>query len=236
MEVENYQENKLQILGKVTAALIHEIRNPLSAIKLSLEYLQMVQNELPEDIKDSLKACNDATERIQSLIENLSTFTRKNNTKTPCSINEVTIDAINILNSTAHGKGVIITKQLNSELEKICFDRNKLLQVLLNLMTNAVEACEGGGNISIRTYKDDKTSCIKWDIEDNGVGISDEDKNNILNDFYTNKTKGTGLGLSVCQSILSDYHCEMKFESQLGKGSRFILFINPNLIQGTYEV
>ncbi|MFO7446333.1 MAG: ATP-binding protein [Ignavibacteriaceae bacterium] len=237
MEIENYQENKLHILGKVTASLIHEIRNPLSAIKLSLEYLQMVQGDLPEDVKESLQACSDATERIHSLIENLSSFTRKSfNGTSTCLINEVASDAINILNSTAHGKGVIINKHLEANLPKISFDRNRLLQVVLNLMTNAIEACEGGGCISIKTYKDQASSFIVWEIEDDGVGISDEDKNKILNDFFTSKDKGTGLGLTVCQSILNDHQCELRFDSKLGAGSRFMIMINPNLVQGVYEV
>ena len=237
MEVENYQENKLHILGKVTASLIHEIRNPLSAIKLSLEYLQMIQKDLPEDVKESVKACGEATERIQFLIENLSTFTRKiYNGPSLCSINDVTVDAINIMNSTARARNVVTDKQLEESLSKIFFDRNKLLQVFLNLITNAIEACENSGKILIKAFKENGSANIIWEVNDDGIGIGEVDKQKILNDFYTSKKKGTGLGLSVCQSILNDYQCELKFESQLGKGSRFYILINPNLIQGTYEI
>lgn len=232
MEVDNYQDNKLQILGKLTASLVHEIRNPLSAMKLSLQYLQMVQEDLPEDVIQTLKACTDATERIHSLVENLSSFTRKSyNGKVSCSIINVTQDAIAIINPSAQGKGVSINSTLNESMPEICFDRNKLLQVFLNLMTNALDACEKGGNIRIKTYINSDTRAFVWEIEDDGAGISDEDKNKILNDFFTSKSKGTGLGLSVCQSILGEHNCEMKFESTLGVGSRFIIFINPNLGQ-----
>jgi signal transduction histidine kinase len=236
MEVDNYLENKLQILGKVTASLIHEIRNPLSAIKLSIEYLQMIQNDLPDDVKESIKACSDATERIHSLVENLSTFTRKHHNKNAaCSITDVTNDAVNILISSANGKGVAINRQLDKNLPLIFFDRNKLLQVLLNLMTNALEACERGGAITLRTYRKPACAGFFWEIEDTGIGISEDEKNKILNDFYTSKTKGTGLGLSVCQSILNDFECSLSFESTLGVGSRFIIQINENLAQGNYE-
>lgn len=236
MEVDNYLENKLQILGKVTASLIHEIRNPLSAIKLSIEYMQMSQNDLPDDVKESIKACRDATERIHSLVENLSAFTRKHHNKdTACSITDVTNDAVNILISTANGKGVAINRQLDDNLPLVFFDRNKLLQVLLNLMTNALEACDRGGVITLRTYRKPACAGFFWEIEDNGMGISEDEKNKILNDFYTSKTKGTGLGLSVCQSILNDFECSLSFDSTLGVGSRFIIQINENLAQGNYE-
>lgn len=122
---------------------------------------------------------------------------------------------------------------MDETLPIVQFDRNKLLQVLLNLMTNALEACEHGGRITIKTYRIASCAGFYWEIEDNGVGISEDDKNKILNDFYTSKTKGTGLGLSVCQSILNDFECSLNFESTLGVGSRFIIHLNDNLAQGT---
>jgi len=236
MEVDNYLENKLQILGKLTASLIHEIRNPLSAVKLSVEYLQMIQNDLPEDVRESIQICSDATQRIHSLVENLSAFTRKHpNKDSACSVSDVTNVAINILIATANSKNISVKVNLDDSLPLVFFDRNKLLQVFLNLMTNAMDACENGGSIGIKTYRKEDSPGFFWEIEDTGVGISEEDKNKILNDFYTSKTKGTGLGLSVCQSILNDFECALSFESTLGVGSKFIIHLNENLTQGNYE-
>jgi C4-dicarboxylate-specific signal transduction histidine kinase len=196
----------------------------------------MIQNDLPEDVKESIQVCSDATQRIHSLVENLSAFTRKHHNKdTANSVSDVTNVAINILISAANSKGVSIDKHLDDSLPAIFFDRNKLLQVLLNLMTNALDACDKGCAIIIKTYRKDNCTGFFWEIEDTGEGISDEDKNKILNDFYTSKTKGTGLGLSVCQSILNDFECALSFESTLGVGSKFVIHINENLTQGNYE-
>jgi signal transduction histidine kinase len=75
-----------------------------------------------------------------------------------------------------------------------------------------------------------------WEVVDTGVGISDEDKKRIFDDFFTNKEKGTGLGLSVCRMILQEYHADLNFESKVGEGSRFFIKFNPNLIQGNDEL
>ena len=92
------QNNKLQILGKLTASLIHEIRNPLSAIQLNLDYLKMLDADLPDEANSSIKDCNEALVRIQSLIEMLLEFSRKPNAESnDISINLVTLDAIEIM-------------------------------------------------------------------------------------------------------------------------------------------
>jgi signal transduction histidine kinase len=75
-----------------------------------------------------------------------------------------------------------------------------------------------------------------WEITDTGSGICEEDKAKIFNDFYTSKEKGTGLGLSVCKMILQEYNAEIDFESTLGKGTKFILKFNSNLLQSSHEV
>ena len=236
MTSENAQENKLQILGKLTASLIHEIRNPLSAIKLNLDYLKMIENELPTEASESVKFSLDALSRIQYLVDNILSFTRKNfNGVNLCSINEITQNAISIMKYEAERKNVKIEFEPDETIAKAEFDKSRLLQVFLNLITNAIESCINGGNIFIKTYKKLPDSFI-WEITDTGVGICEEDKVKIFNDFYTSKEKGTGLGLSVCKMILQEYNAEIDFESTLGKGTKFILKFNSNLLQSNHEV
>ncbi|MHB8338948.1 MAG: histidine kinase dimerization/phospho-acceptor domain-containing protein, partial [Ignavibacteriaceae bacterium] len=73
---DSIQDNKLQILGKLTASLLHEIRNPLSAIKMNLDYLDMIETELPAEAIESVLVCNNALSRIQYLMDNVLTFTK----------------------------------------------------------------------------------------------------------------------------------------------------------------
>lgn len=224
------QNNKLQILGKLAASLAHEIRNPLSAIKLSLEYMKM--SEVNPDLVDSIDSCLNATNRIQNLIETTLDFSRATlNDCSRISINEVVDLATEIMLPRANVLNIKIEKILSDNLNTIHFNKNKMLQVILNLITNAIEACSSLGVVKIKTYSEsfDKNSYNTLEVEDNGVGISEEDKEKIFSDFYTKKPTGTGLGLSVCKMILDDFDAMIDFRSQLGKGTHF--FVRFKVIQ-----
>ncbi len=223
---DNIQDNKLQIIGKLTASLIHEIRNPLSAIKLNLDYLKMIDDEMPSEANDSVAVCSDALNRIQNLIDNMFTLVKKNNNGlSDYSINEITRNAYSIMRYNAERKNVKFNVDLDDSIPLCSFDKSKLLQVFLNLITNAIESCEGKGEISVKTFLNGGK--IFWEVKDTGVGISLEDRDKIFQDFYTSKEKGTGLGLSVCKMLLKENQAELDFESEPGKGSRFFIIFNP---------
>lgn len=218
------QNNKLQILGKLSASLAHEIRNPLSALKLSLEYIKMSDHN--PDLLESINSCLDATNRIQALIETTLDFSRTTlNDCSKISLNEIVDLAIEIMHSRAKILNIKILKQLNEDVGLVYFNKNKMLQVILNLITNAMEACTSSGVVTIRTYSEyiDKIKYNTIEIEDNGVGITEEDKEKIFHDFYTKKPTGTGLGLSVCKMILEEFEAKIDFRSQFGKGTNFFV-------------
>lgn len=218
------QNNKLQILGKLAASLAHEIRNPLSAIKLSLEYMKM--SDVNPDVVDSINSCLDAANRIQNLIETTLDFSRTTlNDCSRVSLNEIVDLSIEIMHPRANVLNIKIEKSLNDNLSLIYFNKNKMLQVVLNLLTNAIEACTNSGLVKIKTYSEivNKIEYNTVEIEDNGVGISEEDKEKIFSDFYTKKPTGTGLGLSVCKMILDDFEAKIDFKSQIGKGTHFFV-------------
>jgi len=229
--LDNIQDNKLQIMGKLTASLLHEIRNPLSAIKLNLDYLNMIEAELPAEAIESIEVCKDALARIQYLMDNVLTFARRSmNSPKDCSINDISNNALDIMLPSALKKNVEIKVSFNDNIPTGYYDKSKLLQVFLNLITNAIESCENGGLITIKTYMED-LDFVVWEIADNGVGISEEDKEKVFQDFFTSKEKGTGLGLSVCKMLLQEYQADLYFESTLGVGTKFFIKFNPNLMQ-----
>lgn len=234
--IDNIQDNKLQLMGKLTASLLHEIRNPLSAIKLNLDYLKMIEKDLPSEAIDSVDVCIDAFLRIHYLIDNVLSFARKNaNFNGESSINEITRNAVDIMLPNALKKNVYIKLITDDNLPLGHYDKSKLLQVFLNLISNAIESCENGGNITIKTYSQD-TDFVIWEVEDTGVGINDDDKDKIFQDFFTSKEKGTGLGLSVCKMLLLEYQADLYFESTLGVGTKFFIKFNPNLMQKNNEL
>lgn len=226
---EELQNNKMQILGKLAATLVHEIRNPLSAVKLNLDFIKLSSGELPAEINQSVNSCLEAAYRMQSLVENLLGFSRKStNCDDKNSINDIAEIAVSIMKNNAKIFKIKIEKQFDYGLDDLVFDKNKILQVILNLITNALEASSPSGTINVKTYCETtgEERFYTLEIEDNGVGIKEEDKNKIFGDFYTGKKNGTGLGLSVCKTILDEYNAKLDFESSYGIGSRFFVRFN----------
>lgn len=227
MSVEDQiQDNKLHILGKLTASLIHEIRNPLSVINLNLDYIKMCKGEFSSELLECVEACADSTLRIQSLIDNMLDFSRKNNsTESVASVNHVTARTISIMEAFARKQNTRIIVELNPNLKRIKFQELKLLQVFLNLTTNSIDACSAGGEIVIRSYMktENELEAVIWEIIDNGAGIENAIKDEIFNDFFTHKQTGTGLGLSICKMLLNEFDAAIHFESEAGKGSKFVL-------------
>ena len=236
-EIENkIQDNKLQLLGKLTASLIHEIRNPLSAIKLNIDFLTLISDTLPEEAVESIEVSRDALSRIQYLIDNILTFTRINiKEQEVCSLNEISRTAIDLIRSSAMKKNIQLNLELDENLPLGYFDKNKILQVFINLMTNAVDSCDEKGTVSVRTCASNPDYII-WEVEDNGAGISEDVKEKIFQDFFTSKENGTGLGLSVCKMLLQQYQAELDFKSTLGVGTKFLIKFNPNLMRTNDEI
>lgn len=223
--------NKLQLLGKLSASLVHEIRNPLFALKLNLDYLSTLHSQIPGDAAESIQSCSEATDRLMFLIQNFSDFSKKHSLETElCSINDVTQIAVNIMQSNACRINMYIETELQANLPSIYFQKDKLLQVFLNLITNAIEAENTRNTIFVRSYLDDtdNNNVICWEVEDNGIGIKEEQKEKIFEDFYTSKKQGTGLGLSVCKKLLNEYDAELNFNSTFGQGSKFFIKFNTN--------
>lgn len=226
---EELKRNKLELLGKLIVSLAHEIRNPLSAIKLNLDFLEMSRDELDDELVESIKHSQEAADRIKYLVESLLNFARESAEDEFAPLNFIAAQAVELTKVKARSKNVKVIKQFEQEAESCHVHEKKLLQVVLNLITNAIEACDENGRVVIRTYVEkDKDGKPKYylAVEDNGIGIKEEDKAKIFDDFYTTKKDGTGLGLHVCKNILKEQNAEISFESKYGEGTVFVISFN----------
>lgn len=215
------QANKLLLLGRLTASLVHEIRNPLSAIKLNLDFMNMAKEDLPEDIQEVLKDSLEAFDQISFLIEDVLDFTRKPTSKIhEVDIEQITNRCIKIISINAKMKGLTIEKEIEKRLPSLKVNKNKTMQIFLNLLNNAIDASKEKDKIIVRAFVNDGNSVI-WQVKDFGCGIKEEDKPKILNDFYTTKTKGHGIGLSVCNLIAKEMNSELFFDSKENEGTTF---------------
>ncbi len=223
MEKDEIFSNRLSILGKLAASLIHEIRSPLSVIKMNLDYLSMNESAMSADAIESINSCKESVNRMSHIISNFSSFSKKlPKDDELVSINELTQIAVKVAQIEARMQGIQIEYELQPDIPNIRICKDKLLQVFLNLIYNAIEANNKQTTIFIKTYMKNSQSLI-WEIIDSGVGIEDEAKGKIFSEFYTSKEKGTGLGLNVCKSILDDYNAKIDFESEVNVGTKFFI-------------
>lgn len=233
------QNNKLHLIGKLTASLIHEIRNPLSAIKLNLDLIKMEKN-LSTDVLESINDSISATNRIEYMVDNLLSFSRVvAHGREHLSLNKLTSNSLDLLAVKATKYGVKIQTDFDDNLTPIYADKNKLLQILLNLVTNAIESCkenhEGKIVIKTRSKEEKDNKKIIWIVEDNGTGIAEKDQLKIFEDFYTSKENGTGLGLSVCKMLVDEQEAQIGFESEVGVGTIFKITFDANRMRKLYE-
>lgn len=220
------QENKLLLLGRLAATLSHEIRNPLSALKLNLNYLQMLTEDKNSEMAESVNSSLEVVDRIQTLIESILEFSRRSTLDIEISsLNHLVNKAVNLLSGTAEKHSIKLIKKLDPKLPEIPLNNNKIIQVIINLVTNAIESSEKGEQIVIKTYFEytENFKFVILEVEDFGTGISEEDQKLIFKDFFTKKKTGTGLGLSVCKTILDEFNAELYFKSTVGEGTKFFV-------------
>lgn len=222
MNKDSIQDNKLKLLGKLTASLFHEIRNPLSVIKLDLDLILSDENQnLNSEVLESIQECKSALNRIEEMTDNVLNVARKsNNVKDFVSLSELIHTVMNLMIVKASKKSVSVTSRIKDDSQKIYGNQNKLIQVILNLVGNAIESCDKNGKVVISSGRDENGYQI-LEIEDNGCGISEEDQKKIFDDFFTKKKHGTGLGLSVCKMLLEEINAQLSFRSELNKGTVF---------------
>ena len=214
---------KLSSLGRLAAGIAHEINNPLAAILL---YSTSMLKEVPHDSphREGLEIIVSETVRCRGIIQELLEFSRERESrKVPANVNEILDKALTILENEFRLRRVRVEKRLSSAIPEIPVDVNQMEQVFINFLVNAVEAIPGQGVVTIKTGEDEERKGIIIEIEDNGIGISDEYRERIFEPFFSTKPKGTGLGLSVNFSIVEKHQGRIKVFSEPGKGTRMVV-------------
>ncbi len=222
------QAEKMSALGQLAGGLAHEINNPLSGI-LGLTQL-VVENTDPasQNFKD-LKEIEKAVFRCKKIIVSLLSFARQEKTHTePVSVNQAIEETLTLCARQMELKHIKITRQLGPGLPMVNADFQQLMQVFLNLFTNARDAMGEGGELTITTTPLKSPAgkgMVMTAITDTGSGIAPDILNKIFDPFFTTKPvgQGTGLGLSVCLGIIKRLNGTIKAHSETGQGSTFTI-------------
>ena len=234
MQEQLAQQEKLASIGLLAGGVAHEINNPLGGI---LIFSQMLLREMDKNSPHyaDVVEIESATQRCKAIVESLLDFARQNPAGTSASTPLINmIDAIRTAirfgNVAARqGAHVDIKESFKDETHVLNANRNRLVQLFLNLIQNALQAMPDGGALYIRaSHRSDGDNIIgHYEVEDTGVGIAPEHIQKVFDPFFTTKDpgEGTGLGLALCYSIVQDLKGSMSVESTVNVGTKFLLEI-----------
>ena len=205
------QAEKLASIGRLSAGVAHEILNPVNNISMELQLL-MANEDLPLEVLEELKVCMTQIERIVAITQDLKQFSRLPSQKAVMAdINDTIAHILNLYATQLKIDEIETNVQFQPDLPMISMDKQKIEQVILNLITNAVDAMEGKEKkvLRIRTEQERTggSDSVKITVADNGKGIRSKDLAKIYDPFFTTKEsgKGTGLGLSISYGIIRDH-------------------------------
>jgi PAS domain S-box-containing protein len=217
---------KLSAIGQLSASIAHELNNPLQGVRTILKGVKR-RAILEEEDKELLDLAIRENERMKNLIKNLQDFNRPSTGKRMAMDVHASLDSLLLLYKSDFKRNRISTELNYTEgFPQIEVIPDQIKQVFLNLLNNAKDACsEKGGLITISTCHDDQIVAVA--IQDTGIGISPDQKDQIFKPFFTTKPeeKGMGLGLSVCKEIVENHQGEIRVESEPGKGSTFTVLL-----------
>ncbi len=220
---------KLASIGLLSAGVAHEINTPLTGIS---SYVQMLQKKLTEaNYLQILKKIEDQTDRVSKIVKNLLSFAR--NPADPAFHRVDLKDSLEEIISLIDYRLKSLNINLDLDLKQVIIyaQKERLQQVFINIILNALDAMPGGGQLSIQTKQQDGQAIIK--ISDTGLGIKPEHLPRIFDPFFTTKGigKGTGLGLSISFAIIKEHEGQILVDSQVGQGTTFTIILPVSLAE-----
>lgn len=218
------QAERLSALGQLSAVLAHEIRNPLGSIRGTAEILR--DDYKPGDKKyEFLEILLKETERLNNVVEDFLGLARPVQTeKDICHLYNEVQEVISLLDADATAHGVTITL-LPFDIPMVRGDREKLRQVLFNLLLNGIQATPFGGSITVSGETlppfEDGPEKVVLNFRDTGNGMTEGVRSKIFEPFFSTKSDGTGLGLAITQKIVESHGGTIDVQTEPGKGSVF---------------
>lgn len=217
------QSEKLAATGQLTAGIVHDVKNPLAVIKGLAEELQE-EVLLSAEATEQLKMIRDNANRANQIVSDLLKFASQ---ATPAmkqqNICDTVKTSLRLTDYLARKAKVEVVSEIPSDPLMVTYDSTQIEQVLVNLYQNAIQAMPNGGKLHVRLNREEKG--ISLQVQDEGVGIPEENLPRIFDPFFTTKPEGegTGLGLSVSYGIVTKHRGRIDLKSKLGKGSTFTI-------------
>ncbi len=224
------QAEKLASLGELAAGIVHEVRNPLASIKGAIEILE---DELAADSprREFSELAKSEINRLDRLVGEFLRFARPAAPlKSSVDLNRIVESVVTLIEQQAASQSVAIVRNLNRDIPSIFVDAEQIMQVLLNLAVNGLQAMAQTNShnhmLKFRTFERDGSSVVE--VADSGGGVEASNISKIFDPFFTTKEKGVGLGLSIAHKIATQHGASLNIENDAG-GARFILIFEPRV-------
>ncbi|MBU1936433.1 hypothetical protein KKG05_03475, partial [bacterium] len=213
------QSEKLAAIGEFVASIVHEIRNPLSAVKMNLRILE-TKCSTHGSVEEHFLLAKSQTERLEKMMTSLLDYAK------PITLNLQLVRLEDLLNGVlreaeTQSEGYHVEVKLHDASKMIQVDSEKVHQVLLNVLLNALQASNPGGRIFLKTEEtvwDDMPACL-ISVKDEGHGIAPENMTRLFEPFFTTHKQGTGLGLPNSKKIIEAHGGTIRVRSQADEGT-----------------
>ncbi len=226
VEAEMRRADRLSALGRLSAGVAHEIRNPLAGIRTTAEILQGRVSEDP-DLCQFVDVILEEATRLDRIVGSLLQFAKPSEPRlSPLDVGRLLSRAARLAAGRAAERGITIDPEIAGTLPCPLADRDQILQVLLNLMLNAVEATPEGGSVRATARPGGNGErTLEIEIRNGGEGVPQHLRERIFDPFFTTKPGGTGLGLSISQNILRQHGGALRIETPTEGGTRAIAIL-----------
>jgi signal transduction histidine kinase len=221
------QVEKLASIGRMAATIAHEIRNPLTSVKLNIQKVSLAES-LDETEREHLKIAQEGTGHIERFIKELLNFTRASELNlNPFALEQIVEESIKLLRDTSPEKSIALEREYEPGLPEVLVDGDKLRQVISNVLRNAYEAIETKGRVKVQLLQTEVEgrAFVRLRVSDDGLGIPDKDSENIFEPFFTTKPSGVGLGLANARKILEQHGGAIRVVKGEGRGATFEILL-----------
>lgn len=226
------QSEKLAAVGQLAAGVMHEINNPLATIGACVAAIDgRIGRTADATVLEYLEIIDKEVQRCTKIVDGLLEFSRpqgRERPKSPATINAVIEETLFLIKHHKRFKRLVVTTDLAPSLPLVSINHEQVIQLLMALMLNAVDAMDDGGTLTLRSRANPvRADEIIVEVEDTGHGIPSNEIPKIFEPFYTTKPtgRGTGLGLSICYAIVQDHRGRMEVDSEPGRGSTFRVYL-----------
>jgi PAS domain S-box-containing protein len=224
LEKKFYESQKLAAVGQLSAGIAHEVRNPLSSIRMSLQILEKRLNPIGNDLK-RFRIAEKEVDHLEKIVNDILIYAKPAEPeRKQADISSFLESSLSMVEKELSEKKIDVQFDNDPGIPPINLDSAMLKQAFLNIYLNAIDAMEDGGRLRIRTrLVTNGHKHVLIEIEDNGCGIDEEDMPHLFNPFFTRKRYGTGLGLTQVKKFIDLHHGSIEVLSRKGEGTKVVV-------------